>query len=93
MLTNFAHIIQHIIDHEIFFQFTKSSGKGGQNVNKRETKAELYFDIALSTVLSAKQKQRIMKHAHPYMHGTLLIMTCQEERYQGANKKKVLDRF
>ncbi|MBP7061435.1 aminoacyl-tRNA hydrolase [Patescibacteria group bacterium] len=92
-MQQFNQIIQHIIDHEIFFQFSKSGGKGGQNVNKRETKAELYFDLDASTVLSLRQKQRVRTSAHAYIHGTQIIMTCQEERYQGANKQKVLTRF
>lgn len=93
MSSHFDAIIQHIVDHELFFQFTKSGGKGGQNVNKRETKAELYFDLEASRVLTMRQKQRIRKFAHPYMHDHQLIMTCQEERYQLANKTKVLQRF
>ena len=55
------------IEKEIHFQFARSGGKGGQHVNKTESKAELYFDIGESEVLSlsekellrAKQKNRI----------------------------------
>ena len=95
MIVHFNYVIDHIIDHELHFQYTKSSGHGGQNVNKRETKVELYFDITNSPNLTPTQKQRLKKYGSPYLYrdGTTLIMTCQEERYQAANREKVLDHF
>jgi ribosome-associated protein len=87
--------IQNIIDRELHFHFSKSGGHGGQNVNKRQTKAELYFNIHDSQHLSPEQKQRLIALAGQMVHHQegILIMTCQEERYQHANKEKVLHHF
>ncbi len=88
-------IIQEIIDREVHFHFSKSGGHGGQNVNKRETKAELYFNIQDSEYLTPEQKQRLIDKAGHMVHHeeNILIMTCQEERLQIANKEKVIHHF
>lgn len=90
-----SNIIDEILDKEVYFHFAKSGGKWGQNVNKRETKAELYFNIYDSKYLTPGQKQRLIiiwgNSVHHDEH--ILIMTNQEERYQEANKEKVIHHF
>lgn len=88
-------IIQDILAHEVHFHFSKSGGHGGQNVNKRETKAELYFNIQDSQYLTSEQKERLIQLAGSRVHHeeSILIMTCQEERLQIANKEKVIHHF
>lgn len=92
---NAENIIQNILAHEVHFHFSKSGGPGGQNVNKRETKAELYFNIHDSQQLDFEQKQRLIELAGNMVHHQegILIMTCREERYQNANKEKVIHHF
>lgn len=87
--------IENILKYEVYFHFVKSSGSGGQNVNKKNTKAELYFNINDSLYLDNKQKQRLIAAVGHLVHHQewILIMTCQEERYQHANKKIVIHRF
>jgi ribosome-associated protein len=60
--------IEHILAREVHFHFSKSSGPGGQNVNKRETKAELYFNIHDSNSLTSEQKQRLIDLAGHMVH-------------------------
>ncbi len=88
-------IIQKILAHEVHFHFAKSGGHGGQNVNKRNTKAELFFNIHDSQYLTPEQKQRLIELAGHQIHHEegILIMTCQEERFQNANKEKVVHHF
>ena len=88
-------IIQNILAREVHFHFSKSGGHGGQNVNKRETKAELYFNIQDSQYLTPEQKERLIQLAGSRVHHeeSILIMTCQEERLQIANKEKVIHHF
>ncbi len=90
-----ATSIQNVLDQEIYFRFSKSSWAGGQNINKRETKAELYFNIGNSQYLTSSQKNRLIAMAGNMVHHgeNILIMTCQEERLQKANKEKVLAHF
>lgn len=89
------NIIQNILAHEVHFHFSKSGGHGGQNVNKRETKAELYFNVQYSQYLTPEQKARLIQLAGSRIHHeeSILIMTCQEERLQIANKEKVIHHF
>ena len=88
-------IIQSILEHEVHFHFANSWWPGGQNVNKRKTKAELYFNVQDSQYLTPEQKERIITTAGNRVHHEekILIMTCQEERLQEANKKKVINHF
>lgn len=87
--------IEVILQKEVHFHFTKSGGHGGQNVNKRNTKAELFFNIHDSQYLTPEQKQRLIALAGHQIHHEewILIMTCQEERFQYANKEKVIHHF
>lgn len=89
------NIIEDILAYEVHFHFSKSGGHGGQNVNKRETKAELYFNIHDSQRLDFEEKQRLVHLAGNMVHHQegILIMTCSEERYQKANKEKVIHHF
>ena len=55
-----ARIPARIPAREIEFRFSRSSGPGGQNVNKRDTRVEAWFDIAASRALSRTQKTRAL---------------------------------
>lgn len=92
---NTEQIIEEILQKEVHFHFAKSGGHGGQNVNKRNTKAELFFNVHDSQHLTPEQKQRLIDLAGHHMHheAGILIMTCQEERFQHANKEKVIHHF
>jgi ribosome-associated protein len=92
---NVNQIIDTILQREVHFHFSRSGGHGGQNVNKVATKAELYFNIYDSQYLTDEQKQRLIKLGQHRVHHEekILIMTCQEERLQIANKEKVIHHF
>jgi ribosome-associated protein len=79
---------------EIKFTYSRSSGKGGQNVNKVETKVELYFDIKNSVLLNDDEKSLLnRKLANRIDSYGILHITSQTERTQLGNKKKVTERF
>ena len=79
---------------EIAFQTSRSSGPGGQNVNKVESRVELRWHLADSQVLSALQKQLILeKVANQLTAEGLLLVTAQDDRSQLRNKEIALARF
>jgi ribosome-associated protein len=79
---------------EITFQTSRSSGPGGQNVNKVESRVELRWHLAASQVLSALQKQLILeKVANQLTAEGLLLVTAQDDRSQLRNKEIALARF
>lgn len=79
---------------EIEFRFTRSGGKGGQNVNKVATKAELYFDINKSTSLNDEQKQLLhIKLVSRISAAGILKVTSEEDRTQLGNKEKAAKKF
>lgn len=88
-------VVQSILRDDVHFHFSKSGGHGGQNINKRKTKAELYFNIDNCQYLSDDQKNRLKELGGNFVHhhSSVLILTCQEERYQHANKTKVSHHF
>lgn len=88
-------VIENILRYEVVYKFSKSSGSGGQNINKRNTKAELYFNIADSHYLSNDQKTKLIKIAGNMVHHQedMLVMMCQEERSQYLNKKRLIHYF
>lgn len=84
----------HIPSSELRFRFSRSSGAGGQNVNKRDTKVELLFDVAGSPSLGPRQRDRIMhKLASRIDADGVLHLVVSEERTQGRNRDIATERF
>ena len=83
-----------LIIKELSFKTSRSSGSGGQNVNKVSTKVELRFDIGNSIFLSDNEKGTIeFKLKNRISKEGILILTSDTERTKLANKKKVVKLF
>jgi ribosome-associated protein len=79
---------------EFVFQTSRSSGPGGQNVNKTETRVELRFDIGNSFVLNDDEKELIISHLKNRINSEgILIITVQDSRSQLTNKQLAEQRF
>lgn len=79
------------IKKEFSFKTSRSGGKGGQNVNKVETKVELSFHIPSSEVLNPEQKSRLMlKLQNRITDNGELKLTEDKYRSQLENKEGVV---
>ncbi|SDY40054.1 alternative ribosome rescue aminoacyl-tRNA hydrolase ArfB [Hymenobacter psychrophilus] len=79
---------------ELQFQTSRSSGPGGQNVNKVESRVELRFRIADSQLLTDEQKQTLLqKLASRLTQEGELLVTAQEDRSQLRNRETALLKF
>jgi ribosome-associated protein len=82
------------LDEELLFITSRSSGPGGQNVNKVNTKVELHFNIMKSLRLSDREKRIISEKLWKKINRCgELILTSQTERSQLNNKRKVIQKF
>lgn len=79
---------------ELHFKAVRSSGAGGQHVNKVSSKVELFFDLQNSNELSIKEKELLLKNlAAKLTKDGVLLLQCDESRSQHKNKKQVIERF
>jgi ribosome-associated protein len=79
---------------ELTFKAVRSSGAGGQNVNKVSTKVVLTFDLSNSQSLSDDEKARLQDKLETKLTvENILILNCDEDRSQLKNKELVIKRF
>ena len=79
---------------ELDFRTSKSSGPGGQHVNKVSTRVTLLFSVADSSALSDNQKELILgKLKNRISNDGILSLSCNETRSQVKNKEIVIERF
>jgi ribosome-associated protein len=79
---------------ELHFRFSRSSGPGGQHVQKSSTSVELLFDVANSPSLTDAQRAKVLERLAGYVDaaGTLHLV-AQSERSQWRNREEVVARF
>lgn len=82
-----------IPEREIEWQFIRSSGAGGQNVNKVSTAAQLIFDIRASSLPDLYKERLLMLRDHRVTQSGKIIIKCQESRSQLNNRESALAQF
>jgi len=83
-----------IIENELIFTFTRSSGAGGQHVNKVSTRVELRFSVSGSQGLTDAEKHLVFKKLKNRINTEdELIVTSQASRSQLKNKESATERF
>ncbi len=79
---------------ELSFKAVRSSGAGGQNVNKVSSKVVLSFDVMKSEALSDEEKELVIKNLSTRLTSeNILILNSDEDRSQLKNKEIVTKRF
>ena len=82
------------IIRELNFKAVRSSGAGGQHVNKVSSKVELLFDLQNSNALSLEEKELLLKNLkNKLTKENVLLLQCDESRSQHKNKEIVINRF
>jgi ribosome-associated protein len=83
-----------IPESELTVEFVRSSGPGGQNVNKVETTVQLRFDIKGSPSLPEEVKKRLTSLAgHRVTSDGILMVTARRFRHQARNREDAMERF
>ena len=83
-----------IPEAELKFTASRSSGPGGQNVNKVSTRVTLWFDVDDSKSLSVKQKARVRTALSTRISKAgILMISSQRQRSQAANRHAAVGRF
>lgn len=79
---------------ELNFKAVRSSGAGGQHVNKVSSKVILLWDLQSSEGCAFEEKERLkIKLQNRLSKGTLLQLECDSSRSQWKNKQQVIERF
>ena len=73
--------------NEIQWRFSRSSGAGGQNVNKIESRVEIIFDIKQSKHLTLYEKSRLLRQLEKKIVHDCICLIVQEKRTQYENRQ------
>jgi ribosome-associated protein len=77
-----------IPDTELRWRFSRSSGPGGQHVNKTDTAVELSFDLARTESLPAPLKERALRRLAGRLAGGVLTVRVEQHRSQWRNRQE-----
>lgn len=83
-----------LLGSELLYTTSRSSGPGGQNVNKVNTKVTLKFDVIQSRILTEEEKQIVSQKLSAKITGDgVLVITAQDKRSQLQNKEATILKF
>ena len=82
-----------IPSNEIKWRFSRSSGPGGQNVNKSEIRVEIIFNLEDSKILNDKQKEILKRNLKNKLVNNSLRLVVQKHRNQLLNRQLALMKF
>ena len=81
-------------EHELSYKTSRSSGSGGQNVNKVETSVTVLWKVEDSTVFTESEKERILLKLKNKINAEgILQTTVSESRTQLQNKKIAIEKI
>ena len=79
--------------NEIHWRFSRSSGAGGQNVNKTDSRVELVFNVSDSKALCSYQKHRILIQNELKLTNGCICIAVQDKRSQYQNRQLAFSRL
>jgi len=83
-----------IDDDDLRFEVSRSSGPGGQNVNKVETRVAVLLDLEHAGGLSDEQRKLVRERLRTRVsRAGVLRVVCQKHRTQGANREAAVERL
>jgi ribosome-associated protein len=81
-------------EEELRVEFTRSSGPGGQNVNRRATKVRVSLDVASASFLTLEQRTRVQDRLRSRMsEDGVLSVSCDATRSQLKNRRRAVERL
>lgn len=78
---------------ELIERFSHASGPGGQGVNTADSRVQLSLDLATTTALNDKQRERALSVLEDRLSGTVLTITAAEHRSQRRNRAAARERL
>jgi ribosome-associated protein len=83
-----------LLASELAFSASRSSGPGGQNVNKVNSKVTLQFDVKDSAILTAEEKETLLRRLSTRItRDGVLMISAQDGRSQVQNKEAAIEKF
>ena len=79
--------------NEIHWRFSRSSGSGGQNVNKTDSRVEIIFNVSESKTLTPYQKHRLLLRNGVKLTNDCICIVVQDKRTQYQNRQLALSRL
>ena len=78
---------------ELVERFSHASGPGGQGVNTADSRVQLSLNLATTTALNDKQRERALSVLEDRLSGTVLTITAAEHRSQRRNRAAARERL
>lgn len=78
---------------ELTEQFSRAGGPGGQGVNTTDSRVQLSLDLATTTSLTDRQRERALARLAPRLVGTTLTVDASEHRAQRRNRTAARERM
>lgn len=78
---------------ELVERFSRSSGPGGQGVNTTDSRVQLSFDVAASSVFTDAQRHRVMHRLRQRLVGSVITVESSEQRSQFQNRAAARERL